>query len=103
MPESGWGFPKGVFPLMSWRQRPQADLRHWAPYLPEVSILIGTDQLSSGLTISAWLPTQGEFASVQTLYAKRWHDKPQSVQEALEVAQRGLAAALAELFDHPEE
>lgn len=99
MSDSKWGFPKGVFPLQSWRNRPSADVRHWAPFLPEVSILIGTDQLSSGLTISTWEPTLGEFAQPRTLYAKRWQDKPQSVQEALLVAQRGIAAAIAELYE----
>jgi hypothetical protein len=104
MPElSKWGFPRGVYPLKSWRNRPASDVRHWAPYLPEVSILIGTDDQSAGLTISAWTASLGEFANVETLYAKRWVDKPQSVQEALLVAQKGIAAAIAELFPQPEE
>lgn len=98
MAESKWGFPRGVYALQSWRNRPKSDVRHWAPYLPEVSILIGADDQSAGLTITAWTPTLGEFSSYETLYAKRWVDKAQSVEEALLVAQRGIAAAIAELF-----
>ncbi len=101
MAESKWGFPRGVYALQSWRNRPKSDVRHWAPYLPEVSILIGADDQSAGLTITAWTPTLGEFSSYETLYAKRWVDKAQSVEEALLVAQKGIAAAIAELFPQP--
>jgi hypothetical protein len=93
-----WGFPPNVFPIQSWRMRPGSDVRHWAPYLPEVTITVATDDLSSGLTIHAWTATLGEFAEYRTIYAKRWLDKPQSLQEALEVASRGIIAALAALF-----
>jgi hypothetical protein len=102
MPESKWGFPRGVYALQSWRSRPKADVRHWGPYLPEVSILIGADDASAGLTITTWTPSMGEFAMYETIYAKRWLDRPQSVQEALLVAQQGIAAAIAELFPQPE-
>lgn len=96
--ESRWGFPPNVYPLTPWRVRAGADVRHWAPFLPELHIVIGADAVSAGLTISSWTASLGEFATVETLYAKRWKDKPQSVQEALEVAHRGIAAAIAELF-----
>lgn len=98
MPESTWGFPPNVYPLQSWRNRPASDVRHWAPYLPELTILIGTDDNSSGLTITATTASLGEFSNYATIYAVRWLSKPQSVQEALEVAHRGIGAALAELF-----
>ncbi len=103
MAESKWGFPKDVHPLTPWRNRPAANVRHWAPYLPEVHIVLGADDVSAGVTISAWTPTLGAFAAVETLYAKRWVLKCQSVQEALDVARRALAEALAELFDAPPE
>ena len=103
MPESKWGFPRGVYALQPWRNRPKADVRHWAPYLPEVSILIGADDTSAGLTITTWTPSLGEFSTFETLYAKRWVDKAQSVEEALLIAQRGIAAAIAELFPQPPE
>jgi len=104
MPEpSKWGFPQGVYPLQNWRSRPKVDVRHWAPYLPELTILIGADDQSAGFTITAWTASLGEFATVETLYAKRWVDRPQSVQEALLVAQAGIAAAIAELFPQVEE
>lgn len=103
MSENKWGFPRGVFALQEWRKRPAADVRHWAPYLPEIHILVGADDQSAGLTISAWTASLGEFSNFQTLYAKRWVDKPQSVEEALHVAHRGIAAAIAELFPTPPE
>jgi hypothetical protein len=103
MPESKWGFPRNVYALQPWRNRPKADVRHWAPYLPEVHILIGADDTSAGLTITAWTPSLGEFSTFETLYAKRWVDRAQSVEEALLIAQRGIAAAIAELFPQPPE
>lgn len=103
MAESKWGFPRGIYALQPWRKRPKADVRHWAPYLPEVEILVGADDSSAGLTITAWTASLGEFAEFRTLYARRWVDKPQSLEEALLVAHRGLAAAIAELFPQPPE
>ena len=103
VPESTWGFPPNVYPLQTWRNRPASDVRHWAPYVPEVHILIGADDTSAGMTITATTASLGEFSNYQTIYAVRWRDKAQSVQEALEVAERGIAAALAALFPTPPE
>lgn len=85
-------------PIQSWRTRPAADVRHWRPYLPEVHIILGRDEEGSGLTISAWEPTAGEFASVRTVYAARWGAPVHSTEEALHILLHGLTAALAELF-----
>ena len=98
MPDRGGNIQPGTYPLTTWRTRPGVDVRHWAPYLPEITIMAGRDDHSAGLTITAWEPTQGEFAAYRTLYAVRWKDAATSTQEALEVCYRGIAAALAELF-----
>jgi hypothetical protein len=90
--------PEGDYALQTWRNRVGADVRVWKHYLPELHITIGRDDRSAGLTITVWEPTQGEFAAYRTLYAARWVDPVMSSQEALEVAFRGVAAALAELF-----
>ena len=45
----------------------------------------------------------GEFATYTPLSAKRWVARPPSVEEALLVAQKGIAAAIAELFPQPPE
>lgn len=103
MSSSASEYPKGVYPLQSWRNRPAADVRHWAPYLPEVHLTIGRDEHGSGLTITAWEPTLGEFAAYRTLWHVRWQQPIQSTEEALRVASRGLAAAIAELFDPVED
>ena len=88
----------GNYPLQPWRNRAGADVRKWARYLPEVTVTIGADDVSAGVTITAWEPSQGEFATYRTLWHRRWVDKPQSVQEALYVAGQAVQAALAELF-----
>jgi hypothetical protein len=90
--------PPGKHPLQPWRNRPAADVRHWRPYLPELHVTLGRDDVSSGLTVTVWEPTEGELASYRTLYAVRWASGITDVQEALEVLYRGVAAALAELY-----
>jgi len=95
-------YPQGVYPLQEWRKRPAADVRHWAPYLPEVHLTIGRDEHGSGVTITAWEPTLGEFANYRTLWHARWQEPLQSTEEALRVASRALAAAIAELFEPTE-
>lgn len=99
MADHDGSYPKGVYALQPWRNRPAADVRHWAPYLPEVHVTIGRDEHGSGLTITAWEPTMGEFASYRTLWHVRWREPILSTEEALRVASRGLAAAIAELFN----
>jgi hypothetical protein len=91
--------PPGQYPLLPWRNRPDHDVHKWQGLLPEVHVTIGRDARSSGLSITAWEPTLGEFAQHRTLYAVRWQAPVESVQEALEVVYRGVAAALAALFE----
>jgi len=89
----------GNYALQSWRNRVGADVRSWHRYLPELHVTIGRDDTSAGMTITVWEPSGGEFATFRTLWWKRWASPVLSSQEALEVAYRGIAAALAELFD----
>jgi hypothetical protein len=89
----------GSYPLQTWRNRVGSDVRKWAGSLPELHVTLGRDERSAGMTVTVWEPTEGEFASYRTLYAARWVSPIMSTQEAMEVAYRGLAAAIAELFD----
>jgi hypothetical protein len=98
MPERAGNLQPGQQPLRSWRTRPAADVRHWKPFLPELTVTLGRDAEGSGLTVTVWEPTDGEFAAYGTLYAARWASPTTSTQEALEICIRGLTAALAELF-----
>lgn len=83
---------------MTWRNRAGADVRVWKQYLPELHVTLGRDDISAGLTITVWVPTKGEFAAYQTIYATRWAKPVTDVQEALEVLYRGVAAALLRLY-----
>jgi len=67
--------------------------------LPELHVTLGRDRLSSGLTITVWLPTGGQEPNYRTLYSKRWLDPILSAEEALRVCAMGVAAAIAELYD----
>jgi hypothetical protein len=91
--------PDAENPLQTWRNRPGSNLRSWQHVLPELHVTIGRDTRSSGLTISVWEPTGGEFPSYRTLYAARWRDPVLTTEEALRIVYQGVAAALAELFD----
>lgn len=99
MPDRAGNIPEGRYPLQTWRNRPGADVRHWAPYLPELHVTLGRDEESAGMTVTVWEPTLGEHASYRTLWAVRWKSPVMTTQEAMEVAYRGLAAAIAELFE----
>lgn len=90
--------PQGAYPLMTWRNRAGADVRRWKGYLPELHVTIGRDDISAGLTVTVWEPTEGEFATYRTLYATRWASPITDTQEALEVLYRGVAAALLRLY-----
>lgn len=97
MPPAG-NLPVGAYPLMTWRNRAGSDVRTWKAYLPELHVTVGRDDISAGLTITVWTPTQGEFAHYETIYATRWARPVMDVQEALEVLYRGVAAALLRLY-----
>jgi hypothetical protein len=99
VPEYAGNLCPGSYPLQTWRNRVGSDVRKWQHSLPELHVTIGRDQHSAGLTVTVWEPTLGEFASYRTLYAARWADPALTTQEALETAYRGVAAAIAELYE----
>lgn len=103
MTERPGNLSEGSYALQTWRTRPGVDVRHWGPYLPELHVTIGRDDRSSGMTVTVWEPTGGEFASYRTLWSVRWQSPVMSTQEALEICYRGVAAAIAELFEDGEE
>ena len=90
--------PEGMAPLQERihreRQAPQPQERT----LPELRIIVGRDLDSSGLTISILEETGGRWPHYETLYAARWAAPVLTRQGALEMAAKGAAAALAELF-----
>lgn len=96
---SARGLPEGTFPLMPRQYRSKDYALPVMEELPELHVTIGRDAKSAGLTIQVWLPTEGRYPSARTLYAVRWQRPVDSTQELLEVTYRGIAAALAELYD----
>lgn len=96
-PDAGW-LGEGEQPLMQWVHRPLQERRPLELTLPEVHIWVGRDLKSSGATIQAWVPRVNKNPDLRTLYAARWRDPILSVEQALEIVPRCVAAALAELF-----
>lgn len=86
-------------PLLHWKARGLSTLTPPLAVLPEVLIVVGTDDRSSGFTITSYRQQGDRTPMWDVLYAVRWREKPQSIQEALEIASRGITSALAELFD----
>jgi hypothetical protein len=66
--------------------------------LPELHVTIGRDAYSSGITISAWLPSAGVYPQYSVLWYRRWMSPVLSTEEALRIVYEGVAAAIAELF-----
>ena len=95
----GGNLPEGTFPLQPRTQRAREYALPGQEGLPELHVTIGRDAKGSGLTITVWEPTRGLNPAFRTLYAARWHKPLESTQELLEVTYRGIAAALAELYD----
>ena len=85
-------------PLQGFRGRPGAGPNHAKPWLPELNIVVGRDSQSSCMTITVWEDAGGQYPRMRTLYTARWLSPIHSAQEALDICQRGVAAALAELF-----
>lgn len=85
-------------PLQGFRARRGAGMNYAQPWLPELTVLVGRDAESSGLTISVWEDAGGQYPQCRTLYHARWNAPVSSAREALEICSAGVAAALAELF-----
>lgn len=89
----------GAQPLQGFRGRPGAGMNHAKPWLPELQIVVGRDSESSGLTITVWEDSGGQYPRTRTLFSARWSDPIVSTEEALRIASRGVASALDELFN----
>jgi len=74
-------------------------MNHAKPWLPELQIVVGRDSESSGLTITVWEDSGGQYPRTRTLFSARWSDPIVSTEEALRIASRGVASALDELFN----
>jgi hypothetical protein len=66
--------------------------------LPELTVTVGMDAVSSGATIHVWHPTGGVNPTLETLYAVRWGSPIRSAEEALRICAKAVTHALAELF-----
>lgn len=70
--------------------------------LPSLHVIVGTDATSGGMAALAALPTGGRWQNTQALVTARWQDHPQSVEECVRIAIRGLQAYLKECDLPPE-
>lgn len=64
--------------------------------LPSLSVVVGTDKVSGGMAAIAQLPTGGRYQNAHPLITARWQDHPQTVEECVRIAIRGLQAYLDE-------
>lgn len=83
---------------MPWSYRPPSGGRKMDETLPEVWVIVGRDNKSSGLTIVSWEPTDGQWPRFRTLYAARWLEPILTTEGALRHAANGAVAAVDELF-----
>lgn len=64
--------------------------------LPSIHVVVGTDLTSGGMAAYALMPSGGRYQNTQPLVVTRWRDHPQSVEECIRIAIRGLNAYLKE-------
>ena len=65
-------------------------------FAPRVEYVIGRDGLSGGCSLTAYLVGEDRRAKPQVLFEHRWQNAPQSIEECLLVAYRGLHAYFEE-------
>lgn len=65
-------------------------------YAPRVEIIVGRDGYSGGISILAYLVNEAGGPAMVPLFCHRWVDAPQSLEECLQVAYRGLSAYFEE-------
>jgi hypothetical protein len=90
--------PQGEHPLLARVHRPDRDKQRQELTLPELHLVVGRDLRSSGVTISVWEPTAGQWPAYRHLYAARWLEPVLTPEGALRIAANSAAAAVAELF-----
>jgi hypothetical protein len=65
-------------------------------WTPRVEFVVGRDSISGGITIVAYLANGDNWGAPSRLFAHRWQDAPQTIEECLLVAYRGLLAYFEE-------
>lgn len=65
-------------------------------YAPRIELVVGRDGYSGGMSITAYLVTEDGRAKATPLFSHRWSQAPQSYEECLQVAYRGLLAFFEE-------
>ena len=65
-------------------------------YAPRIELVVGRDGYSGGIAITAWLHQEDGRVSPKLLFSHRWQSKPQSYEECLQVAYRGIVAYMTE-------
>jgi hypothetical protein len=61
-------------------------------YAPRIELVVGRDGYSGGIAITAWLVNEDHSWEPKLLFNHRWQQAPQSYEECLQVAYRGLCA-----------
>src|SRR5258706_16140633 len=65
-------------------------------FAPRIEMVVGRDGYSAGISITAYLVTEDGRAKATPLFSHRWSQAPQSYEECLIVAYRGLLAYFEE-------
>ncbi len=69
--------------------------------IPSLRIVVGVDQTSAGMCVLALVPTGGRYEDVRPLVTARWKEHPQTVEELVWIALRGLESWLKEQGEMP--
>lgn len=59
-------------------------------WTPRIELVVGRDEYSGGMTLVSSVQGPASLHYNQQLIAKRWRNSPQSVQECLEIAYKGI-------------
>jgi hypothetical protein len=83
--------PRPIWPL------PERDrMTKGQEFAPRIELVVGRDGYSGGITLIAYLHQEDGQARPQRLFCHRWQQAPQSLEECLQVAYRGIAAYMME-------
>jgi hypothetical protein len=82
--------PQGISPIQAAQFRYKTPRRHRMDHLPELQLVCGRDDSSSGIHAWALLPNGGEHPSPLTLLDYRWRDPIVSLEEIVVVTIKGL-------------
>jgi hypothetical protein len=57
---------------------------------PYLTLVVGQDSISTGLTARLWLPSRGRWATSELLIGSRWLMPPMNVEDLARLGIRGL-------------